>query len=130
MGKKNVDTLKIEFIFKYFESFYKMKLCYRPGAFAPRTHCGRRVIAFKWPGRPPRKNPGTPLETSNFLKILMEILKFSEFNFSQKFRQKFRIVHVYRVLAIFISDNSKINGIFPFYRNFSKFPIVLQRSGL
>ena len=24
----------------------------------PRTPCGGRVIAFKWPGRPPRKNPG------------------------------------------------------------------------
>ena len=27
-------------------------------AFAPRTPCGGRVIALKWPGRPPRKNPG------------------------------------------------------------------------
>ena len=39
-----------------------MKLRYRPGAFASRTPCGVRVIAFKWPGRPPpEKNMATPL---------------------------------------------------------------------
>ena len=49
------------------------------GAFAPRTPCWGRVIAFKWPGRPPppKKNPGdasacnSPINYSSTTKLTM-----------------------------------------------------------
>ena len=47
-----------------------MKLRYRPGGLRPLTPCGGRVIAFKWPGRPPRKNPGDATGNQNIYNVV------------------------------------------------------------
>ena len=54
-----------------------MKLRYRPGSFAPGPPAGGHVIAFKWPGRPPEKNPGdaTDIMFDEIYEYLEETIK-------------------------------------------------------
>ena len=55
---KNVDIFEKWIHFLILCIIKKMKLRYRPGGLRPLTPCAGGMIAFKWPGRPPRKNPG------------------------------------------------------------------------
>ena len=57
LGKKNGDIFENSIHFLILCIVWKMKLGYRPGAFAPPDPLPGARIAFKWPGLPPRKNP-------------------------------------------------------------------------
>ena len=101
-GKKMLTFLKNEIIFKYFKSFLKMKLRYRPGGLRPRTPCGGRVIAFKWPGRPlPKKILGTPLKEKEFIYLCMYSVCVDFMIFMHAFR------HAYIYLNMRVNASSR-----------------------
>ena len=61
LGKKNIDIFENSIHFLILCILWKNETSLPSGGPSPppRTPCGGRVIAFKWPGRsPPRKNPG------------------------------------------------------------------------